>query len=68
MKEIPTTTGEITDLYEDWKAQFSGDIQARKVTAKDQFNGWLDEMKKEAAEAAKKKANEMIDKQYWTGK
>ena len=68
MKEMPKTTWEILDIYAEGKAAFTGEIEERKTSAKDEFNKRLSDLKEEAKQAAKDEANERIDNKFWTWK
>lgn len=64
MKEMPKFTGEIEDMFEKGKAEFSGEVNEWKVSARAQFDNWLKGLEQEAKEAAAKKAHEWVDKEF----
>lgn len=64
MKQLPKTTGEINEKFSEGKAAWSGEVAEWKASAKTEFNSWLEDLKNDAKEAAKKEANEYIDKQF----
>ncbi len=68
MKELPQATGNIEDMYAQSKAQFSGDLEARKASAKGEFNIWLSGLQTDIKEAARQKAQDMVDAKFGTGK
>ena len=66
MKQLPKTTGEIQDRWAEGRAVLTGQLSEFTSSAKDDFNSWLNDVREEAKEAAKKKANEWIDEKMGT--
>lgn len=67
MKELPHKTGSVQDMFAEWRAQFTGEVEEWKKTAKDDFNDWLSGVQYEAKEAARKKAHDWVDNQFNNG-